>query len=106
MVAFREIRLQPLLVFLAVYLAASLFSLFGPEQMLRNMQLFAWLLGPPASLVYGRQYLWAVASGTIFTIIPLLWVMIGRTVLSYWLGAVLTAMAWSLSGLMVYAPGA
>lgn len=93
-------------VFLVVYLAAVVVCLLGPEQQLRELQSVAWLLGPPASLVHGREYLWAVATGTGCTIIPLFWAARGRTAASRWVGVALTVLTWCLAGLLVYAPGA
>jgi hypothetical protein len=97
---------SPLLAFVSVYTLASGLCLFAPDEFLRKLRSVAWLLGPPASLVYGKDYLWAVACGTMFVVIPLACTMRATTTSSRRVGTCLTVAAWCIAGTLAYAPGA
>lgn len=93
-----------------LYAALMAFCGFGaelvPESAQRALEPYFWLLGPPANLVHGTDFLWPFAIGTVavagcvlgsaYSESPGVQVTCG-------IGLLLT---WAVCGFLVYAPGA
>jgi hypothetical protein len=86
------------------------FCAFGiqalPASTQEAMRPYAWLLGPPVNLVYGMNYLWPFAIGTI--VVAWLVRVITRTESPAMriVSSAALLIAWAIFGLVAYAPGA
>jgi hypothetical protein len=74
--------------------------------MQRAFQPYFWLLGPPANLVHGTQFLWPFAIGTIIVAVLLVGVARSRSTAMRAVCGVGFAIAWATFGFVAYAPGA
>ncbi len=92
------------------YVCLMAFVLVGVTLLSRTAQLsmrpYIWLFGPPATLVYGTELLWAFVSGTV--IVASLLVVVARTRSSIVRGVcgIALALAWVLFGSVAYIPSA
>ena len=65
---------------------------------------YLWVLGPPANLLYQTNYLWAYVAGTAgFFPLFAAGLRIQQSAIAVVL-LLLSAMAWGLSGMLIYAP--
>jgi hypothetical protein len=99
-----------LIVGAVAYICLMAFAVFGVTLLSRtallSMRSYFWLFGPPATLVYGTELLWAFISGTV--IVASLFVVVARTRSPIVRGVcgVALALAWVLFGAVAYIPSA
>jgi hypothetical protein len=88
------------------YLVACAFCLAVPVGALRALLPFIWMLGPPANLVHGANYLVPFGIGTI--VVATLIAGVFRTQSRAWRRVLflILVVVWAFSGAVSYAPGA
>jgi hypothetical protein len=69
-----------------------------------SMKPYFWLLGPPATLVYGTELLWAFTSGTVIAGSLLVVVARTRSFIVRGVCGVAFALAWAFFGGVAYIP--
>lgn len=93
-----------------VYVCLVAFVAFGVTLLSRTAQLsmksYFWLFGPPATLVYGTELLWAFTSGTVIVVSLLVVVARTRSPIVRGVCGVALALAWAFFGAIAYIPSA
>lgn len=93
-----------------VYAALSAFCAFGTSSVSVSVQKaigsYFWLLGPPANLVWGMNYVWPFVVGTIAVAVLAYSATSARTRSRKAALGVVLVLVWVLFGCISYAPAA
>ena len=97
---------RALISFAAFYVASCAFCALVPDAVVAKYLSILWLFGPPASLVYGTNFLWPFAIGTALVAGSVFGITRTESPGVQVVSGLALPVVWAFFGFLAYAPGA